>query len=53
MEQWIADAKDRAKTEAECFVEDMKHIAEKENLDPVWFIEEVVKNIHTIKENIE
>lgn len=50
MEQWLKDVKDRAKTEAECFVEDMKRIAEKENLDSVWFIEEVVKNIHTIKE---
>ena len=51
MEQWIKDAKDKAKTTAECFVEDMRRIAEEENLDHVWFVEEVVKNIHTIKEN--
>ena len=53
MEQWIKDAKELAKSEAEDFVENMKYIASANNLEEVWFIEEVVKNIHTIKENIE
>ena len=51
MEQWIKDAKELAKYEAETFVENMKYIASTNNLDDVWFIEEVVKNIHNMKEN--
>lgn len=53
MEQWIKDAKELAKSEAESFVENMKDIASANNLDEIWFIEEVVKNIHNIKENNE
>ena len=53
MEQWIADAKDRAKAEAQDIVDNLKEIAFTEHLDEIWFIEEVIKNIHTIKENIE
>ena len=53
MEQWIKDAKELAKSEAEAFVENMKYIASANNLEEVWFIEEVVKNIHNIKENNE
>ena len=50
MEQWIKEAKDRAKAEAECFIEDMKNIADKDNIDPIWFIDEVIKNIHSLKD---
>ena len=53
MEQWIKDAKELAKSEAETFVENMKYIASANDLEDVWFIEEVLKNIHNIKENNE
>ena len=49
MEQWLKDAKDRAKTEPGCFIDDMRYIAETEDLDPIWFIDEVIKNIHELK----
>ena len=52
-EKWITEAKERAKEEAEQFVENMQYIAELEDIDEEWFIEEVVKNIHKIqKENL-
>lgn len=53
MEQWLADAKRKAKNEAEYFVENMREIANELNIDPEWFIEEVVKNIHAVKQNKE
>ena len=53
MEQWIADAKDRAKVEAQDIVDNLKEIAFTEHLDEIWFIDEVVKNIHVIKETSE
>lgn len=49
MEQWLKEAKDRAKVEAECFIECMRSIAEEENIDTIWFIDEVIKNIHNLK----
>ncbi|MCR5773166.1 MAG: hypothetical protein K6G87_18245 [Butyrivibrio sp.] len=48
MEKWLRDAKKQAQSEAECFVQDMQYIAEQNNIEPEWFIEEVVKNIHKI-----
>lgn len=53
MEQWIKDAKELAKSEAEAFVVNMKDVASANDLEEVWFIEEVIKNIHNIKENNE
>lgn len=53
MEQWIVEAKDLAKNEAKEFVENMREVAFTNHLDDIWFIEEVVKNIHNIKENVE
>ena len=50
MEQWLKDAKVQAQNEAENFVRDMRYIAEQNNIEPEWFIEEVVKNIHKIKD---
>ncbi|WP_155834546.1 hypothetical protein [Butyrivibrio sp. FC2001] len=50
MEQWLKDAKVQAQNEAENFVRDMQYIAEQNNIEPEWFIEEVVKNIHKIKD---
>ena len=52
MEDWIKVAKDRAKSEAECFIENMKDIAEEEEVEPIWFIEEVIKNVHNLKDKI-
>ena len=49
MEQWLKDAKELARSEAENFVEDMTGIASRHDLEPEWFIEEVVKNIHQMK----
>ena len=49
MEEWLKQAKNRARVEAECFFEEMKEIADEENLEQEWFIEEVVKNIHLLK----
>ncbi len=50
MEQWLKDAKEQAQNEAENFVQDMRDIAERNNIEPEWFIEEVIKNIHKIKD---
>lgn len=49
MEQWLKDAKELARSEAEDFIKDMTDIASKYDLEPEWFIEEVVKNIHRLK----
>ena len=48
MEQWLKNAKEAAKWQAECFVKDMEEIACEDNLDPQWFITEVIKNINSI-----
>ena len=53
IEQWLIEAKETAKIQAELFIEHMKRIADEENLEPVWFIEEVVMNIHKMKEENE
>ena len=52
-EQWLIEAKQTAKIQAELFIDHMKRIADEENLEPVWFIEEVVANIHRMKEENE
>ena len=49
MEQWIIEAKELAKNEAKEFVENMREVAITNHLDEVWFIEEVVNNIHKLK----
>ncbi len=53
MDNWLIDAKEKAKSEAKEFIEDMTDIANKLNIEPIWFIEEVVKNIHQLKESNE
>lgn len=53
MNDWLTDAKERAKSEAEDFIEYMNCIASELNIEPIWFIEEVVKNIHKLKESNE
>lgn len=52
MEQWVKEAKDRARTEAEFFINDMKLTAEEEDLEPIWFIDEVIKNIQRLKKTL-
>ena len=47
--EFVGYLKNRARVEAECFFEEMKEIADEENLEQEWFIEEVVKNIHLLK----
>jgi len=49
MEKWLKEAKEIAKAGANDFIENMKGIAEEKDLEPVWFLEEVVKNIYRIK----
>ena len=45
MEDWLKDAKELAKSEAEYFVKNLIDVANTNNLDAEWFVEEVVKNI--------
>ena len=49
MNDWLVDAKERAKSGAKDFIENMNDIANRLNIEPIWFIEEVVKNIHQLK----
>ena len=49
MEQWLKEAKALPQSEVKDFIENMNTIVSKYDLEPEWFIEEVVKNIHQIK----
>lgn len=49
MDQWLKDAKNRAKDEAEYIIHSLKEIAATESIDERWFIDEVIKNIHNLK----
>lgn len=49
MDDWLVEAKERAKSEAKDFIENMNDIADELNIEPIWFIEEVVKNIQFLK----
>lgn len=44
-ENWLEEIKDVAQAEAEEFVNYMEHVADKYNVERVWFIEEVLLNI--------
>ena len=48
MEDWLKDAKELAKSEAEYFVKNLIDVANTNNPDAEWFVEEVVNNIHKI-----
>lgn len=50
MEKYILDAKERAKDEAERFIEKMCLVARDIDVDDEWFLEEVKKNIKLTKE---
>ena len=49
MEKWVKEAKEIAESEAKDFIESMNSIAEEKDLEPEWFLEEVIKNIHRLK----
>lgn len=49
MEDWLKEAKEKAKEEAQDFVDSMYYVADKNDIDREWFLEEVVNNIHKIK----
>ncbi len=49
MEKWLKEAKEIAGSEAKDFIENMNSIAEEKDLEPEWFLEEVIKNIHRFK----
>ena len=46
MEDWIRAAKELARTEAGHIIDELRSAADENNLDRVWFIEEVVANIN-------
>ena len=49
MEDWLKEVKGKAKEEAQDFVDSMYYVADKNDIDREWFLEEVVNNIHKIK----
>lgn len=49
-EQWMKDAKKLTKTRAKLIFDELKELATEHHLDEVWFIEEVLKNIHALKQ---
>lgn len=46
---WLEEIKDVAQAEAEVFMSDMESVADKFNVERVWFIEEVLLNIRKMK----
>ena len=49
MEQWLKEAKKRAKDEAEYIASEIADIADSLNVEREWFFEEVVMNINKMK----
>ena len=49
MEDWLREAKESAKIEAKCIIEDIVDTATKKDLEPNWYVEEVVKHINILK----
>ncbi len=49
MEEWIKNAKDVAKWEADWIIKNIEITAEQQQVDKDWFIEEVLKNIRSKK----
>ena len=45
-ENWLADAKKAARLEAEYIVNNLRSVADKNCVDPDWFLGEVLKYIH-------
>lgn len=51
MEDWVREAKELARTEAGHIIDELRSVADENNLDRVWFIEEVVANINKLKKS--
>ncbi len=49
MDNWLEEAKEVAASEARRIIEELTDVANEKDLEPEWFIEEVVKNIHKLK----
>ena len=50
MEQWLKDAKEQARIQAEIMVSDIRDMAYDLDVEKWWFFEEVIKHVHRIKE---
>lgn len=50
MEQWLREAKDRAKDKAKDVIKELTLIADIKDIDKEWFIDEVLKNISSIRQ---
>lgn len=53
MDDWIKEAKERARQEAEDFIALLNEVAEELNIEREWFIEETIKNVHQLKSKVE
>lgn len=53
MEKWIKDAREQAKLRARWFVEDCFEEADERDIDRMWYLEEVIKDVHEIKKEME
>ena len=49
MENWLTDAVDVAKEEAESIIRDLCWYADRLNIDREWFIKETIKHMHKVK----
>lgn len=49
-EQWLKDAKTLTKTRAKLIFDELAQLASEHHLEEVWFIEEVIKNIQSLKQ---
>lgn len=50
---WLEEIKNIAHEEAEVFVNDMEHLANEHDIEPDWFINEVLSNVRKIKGGAE
>ena len=53
MDQWLKLAKESAVVEAEYFVECIRTAAQRCDVEFEWFFDEVIKNMHRLKDNAE
>ena len=51
--EWLEEIKKIARAEAELFFADMERTAYKNNVEPVWFIEEVLLNVRKMKGDLK
>lgn len=52
-ENWLADAKKAARSEAEYIVNNLRSVADKNCVDPDWFISETLRYVRAYsKENL-